>query len=732
MSKARNLSDFISDATIDSTEIADLSVTHAKLHTDMNLSSKTLTFAANQISGNSVDGGVISNFASTGIDDNASATAVTILSDGNVGIGTTSPSNYHSSLNNLVIASSGDSGITIASGTSSEGSVAFADGTSGPDAYRGWINYNHNSNFMRFFTNATEVMRISSLGTVLVGKTSEGTDTDGIELNRNDVIVATRNNDAPLILNRRTSDGDITVFRKDNAAVGSIGTASNFMTIGSGDVGLRFHATNNVIFPHDMSANNTPNGTIALGTTGSRFSSLWLSGTGNAAHFTANGGGSAGIDTRLVAANTGNGGTNRGVAIGLYPSGLSNSVEAVKLIGYQNTAASTANNAAFAIQVANTSGTLTERMRIDSSGNVSINSTAPDLVGNTTTLTIGNSSGGGDGMLSLQSGWGNTTYGRMFVSSGVFKIGNPQSNKLVLYTANLDRLRIDENGRAGWSPDGGSNFYIIHGKDGSSSGNAALSAEEIKRTLGSRAVSGYYWLITPSDGVARQWWCDMETDGGGWILVGHHGDGQLATNPGNWFDSTNAGSFNAHSTGTFKGGGYWRTWGAEHVMIECRTNDNFLNNSAVSKVGFKWGSSNNLPSSAAAFNLPTKTFKDWCWDIYNAPGFDPANYQNGIRDSSVNGNASFTEHFVFSWTPRTTGSPGDDGSNGPYWQIGSHHDGIHQHYEESAGGNGVYGNGGFHVVSNEDTTWGGGGNRYGMQRLFRYNDDSGTVNIWIR
>ena len=91
MSKARNLSDFISDATIDSTEIADLSVTHAKLHTDMNLSSKTLTFAANQISGNSVDGGVISNFASTGIDDNASATAVTILSDCKVGIGTNSP-----------------------------------------------------------------------------------------------------------------------------------------------------------------------------------------------------------------------------------------------------------------------------------------------------------------------------------------------------------------------------------------------------------------------------------------------------------------------------------------------------------------------------------------------------------------------------------------------------------------------------------------------------------------
>ena len=43
MSKARNLSDFISDPTISSTEIADLAVTHAKLHTTMDLSSKTVT-----------------------------------------------------------------------------------------------------------------------------------------------------------------------------------------------------------------------------------------------------------------------------------------------------------------------------------------------------------------------------------------------------------------------------------------------------------------------------------------------------------------------------------------------------------------------------------------------------------------------------------------------------------------------------------------------------------------
>ena len=101
MSKARNLSDFISDPAIDSTELgsgsvttdklSDQSVTPAKLHNTLDLSSKTVTLANDGISGNSVHGGVISSFASTGIDDNASATAITIDSNGKVGIGNNVP-----------------------------------------------------------------------------------------------------------------------------------------------------------------------------------------------------------------------------------------------------------------------------------------------------------------------------------------------------------------------------------------------------------------------------------------------------------------------------------------------------------------------------------------------------------------------------------------------------------------------------------------------------------------
>lgn len=102
MSKARSLSAFISDPAIDASEIGsnaittdkilDSAVTAGKLATTLDLSSKSITFADNSISGNKIDGGVISNFASTGIDDNASSNLITITSDGKVGIGTSTPS----------------------------------------------------------------------------------------------------------------------------------------------------------------------------------------------------------------------------------------------------------------------------------------------------------------------------------------------------------------------------------------------------------------------------------------------------------------------------------------------------------------------------------------------------------------------------------------------------------------------------------------------------------------
>ena len=102
---------------------------------------------------------------------NGPSKRVTIDDGGNVGIGTTSPSDFHSSGENLVVGSgSGEEGMTIYSGNSSNGVINFADSTSGSDSYEGRIIYSHSSNHMTFNVgDGAERMRIVDGGRLFVG-----------------------------------------------------------------------------------------------------------------------------------------------------------------------------------------------------------------------------------------------------------------------------------------------------------------------------------------------------------------------------------------------------------------------------------------------------------------------------------------------------------------------------------------------------------------------------------
>jgi hypothetical protein len=111
----------------------------------------------------------LTTFSSTGIDDNATSTAVTIDSNQNVGIGNTVASTINSAngTGNLVVGSgSGTEGITIYSGNTDEGTLQFADDSTGAGTYVGQINYNHSNNMMSFGTNGSESMRIDSDGNI--------------------------------------------------------------------------------------------------------------------------------------------------------------------------------------------------------------------------------------------------------------------------------------------------------------------------------------------------------------------------------------------------------------------------------------------------------------------------------------------------------------------------------------------------------------------------------------
>ncbi len=133
--------------------------------------------------------------------DNGDATAITITSGEEVGIGTTTPNSYaFNDPAKLVVANtSGHSTISLVSGTSSKGYFAFADGTSGTARYPGSIQYDHSSNYLSFHTNdGTERMRIDSNGKLLIGDSASHVDDllqiespasgggHGIQIRRND------------------------------------------------------------------------------------------------------------------------------------------------------------------------------------------------------------------------------------------------------------------------------------------------------------------------------------------------------------------------------------------------------------------------------------------------------------------------------------------------------------------------------------------------------------------
>ena len=123
---------------------------------------------------------------------------------------------------------------------------------------------------------------IDSSGNLLVGTTSGGNSSAGFRAyaggNGAFTIAGTT-----LSLNRLSSDGEILNFQKDTSTVGSIGTLSGDLTIGTGDTGLGFLDGGNFIQPHNISTNAVRDAAIDLGTTSGRFKDLYLSGAANVA-----------------------------------------------------------------------------------------------------------------------------------------------------------------------------------------------------------------------------------------------------------------------------------------------------------------------------------------------------------------------------------------------------------------------------------------------------------------
>jgi hypothetical protein len=200
-----------------------------------------------------------------------------IDSSGNVGIGTTSP----------------DEALSVEGGNmkftntvSNESFIYFTHTTSANRrAYIGALETDGNGNSLVFAPNpngfdAAEAMRIDSSGNLLVGKTATDDFTVvGTQIDADGFIAVTRDGSNAAVFNRKTDNGSLVQFRKDNTTVGSISSnSSSYIAIGSDDTGILFYDSGDAVTPFNTTTQANAGGALDLGHSAIRWRNLYLSG----------------------------------------------------------------------------------------------------------------------------------------------------------------------------------------------------------------------------------------------------------------------------------------------------------------------------------------------------------------------------------------------------------------------------------------------------------------------
>ncbi len=255
--------------------------------------------------------GTLTGFTSTGIDDNATSTAITIDSSENVGIGVTNIGSAGLSLSNSmnfnmseganssfvnIFRQASSAATVIANGykyTDTANKVASSYASSWAKSaialnYGNTIFYNDTAATTAVGTDVTptESMRIDSSGNLLVNKTASGSlGTAGFEFASNNTLRATKGSSAPAEFNRLTNDGDIAIFYKDTSPVGSISSNGGSASYNSnnGVIYLGHNQTNHFKFLTSQATGQprfepSDDNAIDVGRAALRFKDLYLSG----------------------------------------------------------------------------------------------------------------------------------------------------------------------------------------------------------------------------------------------------------------------------------------------------------------------------------------------------------------------------------------------------------------------------------------------------------------------
>jgi hypothetical protein len=332
------------------------------------------------------------------------------------------------------------------------------------------------SKYMRFSTANTERMRIDSAGSVYIGSTSDS-GTGYHRISADGFVRHKRAGEVVAVFDRGTSDGDIVLFRKDSATVGSIGTEGGDLTIGTGDTGLQFGDGGEYIRPWNTTTNTSRDAALDLGVSTTRFKDLYLSGTASVSktrlttnnttywdlrrdsstgHFVVSDDGLGDVFTILQ--------SNGNVGIGTSSPSASAKLDVNGNVIFRIASATTSRTLGFTtsngvdgwtigngvtasanqfVIYSNTAGAA--RLLINSSGNVGIGTTSPvkklDVAG--TSRITGEATFGND-ILLTNDAYVYSSSGGSGVRAGWFLDGTNQAVRG--YTAGTERMRIDSSG----------------------------------------------------------------------------------------------------------------------------------------------------------------------------------------------------------------------------------------------------------------------------------------------